>query len=350
MQSWGWGEVQREFGLPVWRLRVSEDERIIGAALVVRRSLPGGLSWLYVPRGPTFAPQGGATAFDSESPLGRELGVERQARGVGKPSGWDEVQERLLALAQQEKAIFVRVEPAMAAPGVRSVSGFTWRKADHDVQPRHTLVVDLTRPEEAWRAGLHPKTRYNIGLSQRRGVRVRFSCAEGDLEAFLRLSREVAARGPFRFHPDAYYRALHRVGCQAGSGLRVEMAVAERDGRVLAVHWLVSFGSTVTYVHGASSSRDRQHMAPHLLQWESLRRAQALGFTRYDLFGVAPPSAPHSGATGGKPPGASMHPWAGITRFKEGFGGQRVTYPGAYDYVINPLTYWLYTAARRLVR
>jgi lipid II:glycine glycyltransferase (peptidoglycan interpeptide bridge formation enzyme) len=118
-------------------------------------------------------------------------------------------------------------------------------------------------------------------------------------------------------------------------GATVELAVAEHAGEGLAVHILIAFGDTVTYAHGASSSRKRELMAPHLLQWASMTRAKTQGFTHYDFFGVAPAEAPAS------------HPWAGITRFKEGFGGQRVSYPGAYDFVLNAPGYWLYTVAHQ---
>lgn len=318
LQSWGWGEAQRAFGVPVWRLSARENEELAGTALVLERLLPGGQCWLYVPRGPLWG--------------------EHKLQSTNS-----KLVEQIVALAKEQRAIFVRCEPAETPP-----DGSGWQKADRDVQPRHTLVVDVSRPEDELLSALHHKTRYNIGLARRHGVAVRFSQEAADVEAFLALTREVAARTTFRFHPDEYYRALYRVLARGASQevprAALDLAVAEYGGDVLAVHWLISFGDTITYVHGASSSRRRELMAPHLLQWESMRRANVRGFRYYDLYGVAPQSS-----AGGRTAGQA-HPWSGITRFKEGFGGRLISYAGAYDLVLNPLAYWLYSAARRLRR
>jgi lipid II:glycine glycyltransferase (peptidoglycan interpeptide bridge formation enzyme) len=42
------------------------------------------------------------------------------------------------------------------------------------------------------------------------------------------------------------------------------------------------------------------------------------------------------------------HPWAGFTRFKEGYGGKFVEMVGSYDLVINPFIYQLYNTAYSL--
>jgi peptidoglycan pentaglycine glycine transferase (the first glycine) len=324
LQSWEWGEAQRAFGVPVWRLAAWDRERLTGVALVVERTMPSGRRWLYIPRGPLW-----------QSPR-----LEAQS-----PNIFDHV----VTLAKEQRALFVRTEPAREP-------GRAWRKADHDVQPRHTLVIDLKRLGDQLLGDMHVKTRYNIHLAKRKGVSVRFSRALEDVELFLQLSREVSGRSSFRFHPDDYYRSLLRVlggdVSPDSPAARAELGVAECEGEALAAHVLVSFGDTVTYVHGASSSRKRHVMAPHLLQWESIKRAREHGFAHYDLYGVAPPS-PTGGRTAGQGPRAlagAPHPWAGITRFKEGFGGRSVGYPGAYDLVLDRFGYWLYSAARRLRR
>ncbi|HLD26260.1 MAG TPA: peptidoglycan bridge formation glycyltransferase FemA/FemB family protein [Candidatus Andersenbacteria bacterium] len=300
LQSWEWGAFQEAFSISVWRL-VTGGGTPQAAALVLQRTLPTGQRWLYVPRGPLFAAQAPAASRA-------------------------DVLQQLQLLGREQRALFVRIEPA-------TVPGGAWRKADHDVQPRHTLVVDVSAPEEQLLENMHAKTRYNIRLAFRKGVRVRFSEAAADVEAFLHLSRQVTGRAQFRFHPDEYYRVMQRVLSPAG---RLVLAVAEAGSEILAVHILITFGDTVTYVHGASSSTQRELMAPHLLQWESMRWARARGCKQYDFFGVVPQSPDH--------------PWAGITRFKAGFGGRRVSYVGAYDLVLNATGYWLYAAARRLSR
>jgi lipid II:glycine glycyltransferase (peptidoglycan interpeptide bridge formation enzyme) len=66
-------------------------------------------------------------------------------------------------------------------------------------------------------------------------------------------------------------------------------------------------------------------MGPYLLQWEALRHCKAQGCRTYDLLGIAPPDAPED------------HPWAGISAFKEKFGGRIVAYPSEQVIVLRPL-------------
>ncbi|HBE90423.1 MAG: hypothetical protein A3E37_01420 [Candidatus Andersenbacteria bacterium RIFCSPHIGHO2_12_FULL_46_9] len=308
MQSWEWGETQLAFGLPVWRLVVEDEGALLGVALVIERSVLFGRCWLYVPQGPLYG---------------------------AEPRVWRLLNDKLRELGGGQKAIFVRCDPVIEGANGNDVlllqSG--WQKSEREVQPRHTLVIDLGLSEIELLGQMHQKTRYNIRLAQRKGVTVRFSGEASDIDTFLKLTREVEGRGLFHYHPANYYRTMQEVLGPVGL---LEIGVAEKDGIVLAVHILVKYGERMTYAHGASRADRRELMGPNLLQWESIRRAQEQGYKAYDLFGVA--------ADGSE----SDHPWAGITRFKLGFGGQRIDYIGAYDLVLDQSFYAIYNMARRM--
>jgi hypothetical protein len=111
--------------------------------------------------------------------------------------------------------MFIRIEP------VEIPQEEVWKKAANDVQPRHTLMLDITKPEEALLSEMHQKTRYNIHVAEKHGIKIRFSTNPKDLEHFFRLSREVSGRGAFSFHPDNYYQAMLRAlsGWRAGGPL-----------------------------------------------------------------------------------------------------------------------------------
>ena len=102
---------------------------------------------------------------------------------------------------------------------------------------------------------------------------------------------------------------------------------------------MVSFyGNGAVYLHGGLSYEHRAYMAPYLLHWEAIKDAKKNGFSFYDLWGVAPQNAP------------ADHTWSGITRFKEGFGGEFLEYVGAYDYVYRPAWYKAFNMARNIMR
>jgi len=306
MQSWGWGEVQRRYGTSIWRVVAHQDAVFCGTALILKRAMPMGRSYFYIPRGLI---QNRSRIKNQESKL----------------LSW------IKEFALKERAVFIRIDPLWNQDNGSQLSD--WRKAEHEVQPKDTLVIDLQESEDELLADMHQKTRYNIRLAERQGVTVRFSTAASDLDSFFKLAQEVSARGNFHYHPEEYYRVMHEV---LGDNGRLEIGVVEHGGDILAVHLLVTFGRVVTYVHGASSSTKRELMGPHLLQWETIKRAKAQGKTTYDFFGVAPVDA------------KDKHSWAGLTRFKEGFGGRRESYIGAYDLVLDPMWYAGFTLARRI--
>ena len=177
---------------------------------------------------------------------------------------------------------------------------------------------------------MKPKTRYNIGLAQRRGVLVRAAGAT-DLSDFYALLEETAKRDRFYIRPLSYYAdVLEAFGDDAA------LLVAEHDGQLLAGVIIVAFGRQAAYLYGASSGEQRNLMPTYLLQWEGMAWASKRGCRQYDLWGI-PKEALADGGHEGREDGL----W-GVYRFKQGFGGEPVGYAGAFDYVYAPLHYQLW--------
>ncbi|MBI1880590.1 MAG: peptidoglycan bridge formation glycyltransferase FemA/FemB family protein [Chloroflexi bacterium] len=78
-------------------------------------------------------------------------------------------------------------------------------------------------------------------------------------------------------------------------------------------------------------------MPNHFLQWAAICRAKERGCLSYDMWG-APDVFDETDRMGG------------VYRFKNGFGGQVVQGLGAFDYPVNRLIYWAFTAALPRVR
>lgn len=307
LQSWAWGEFQRAAGFSPLRLVVCQEssrKEWEAASLVVRRPLPFRRFFLYAPWGPVFrAEYASAVAVPVFHALADAL--RRHLHGGG---------------------VFARVEPHISSDVdiAHALKEAGFLRSERSIQPRDTRVLDLTHSEDNMLRAMHPKTRYNIRLARRRGVTVtKRTNAEG-VQIFLALCRDVQRRGAFQYHPEPYYRTMLEILAPAGM---LTILVAEYQGTPLAAHLLLRFGNTMTYAHGASSNRQRHVMAPVLLQWEGILRAKAAGATRYDFFGIAPFGA------------SATHPWFGITRFKEGFGGTTEHYFGAADVVTDIVTY-----------
>lgn len=319
LQTWEWGQVKSRFGWrPIPRVWRGEEGQPAAAALVLARSLSWGgladrLCVLYVPKGPLL-------------------------RDWGDPDLRRRVLEDLRALARQQGAIFVKIDPDVCAgegisgaedPLGRAVTADLlaagWRFSDEQVQFRNTLLIDLQPSEQELLAAMKPKTRYNVRLAERKGVTIRPGTEE-DLGLLYRLYAETSVRDGFVVREEAYYRQVWQDFLRAGLA---EPLVAEAQGEPVAAVVIFRFAGKAWYFYGMSRSAHREKMPNHLLQWEAMRRAKAAGCTLYDLWG-APDEL------------AEDDPLWGVYRFKEGLGGRLVRRIGAWDLPVRPLHYRLY--------
>lgn len=220
---------------------------------------------------------------------------------------------------------FSRIEPeALVGDAVRSI----------ELNPTHTLITDLKQSEDDLQAQMHRKTRYNIRVAAKHGVEVK--TGKVDFDEVWNLFEQTAGRGKFKLHARSYYEAMLRA---LGNGdCRAFLATASHEGVLLAANVMIDFGDTRTYLHGASSSEGRKYMAPYALHWALMQEAKQQGKHWYDWWGVAPEDA------------GPEHAWAGISRFKRGFGGEEVAAIGTVDVVEKRLLYNVYRVFRWIRR
>lgn len=276
LQSWEWGEFQEAVGRGVYRYQ-SQD----GLVQVIELPLPLGKKYWFIPRGTLIA----------------------------------ELEEK----ARQHGALFARFEPThgVAPPGAVKTKS---------VSPTQTLLIDLAKSEDALLAGMHEKTRYNIRLAVRKGVRCKVSGVSG-FEQFWKMLEETATRDGFYTHEPEYYKKMLDID----GAMQVKLYMAYSDATPLATAIVGYFGDTATYLHGASSYEHRALMGPHALHWEIIRDAKKAGYKFYDFWGI------------------DEKKWPGMTRFKMGFGGTVVDYPGTFDLPLNRFWYTLYRLGRRVL-
>lgn len=267
--------------------------------------------------------------------IGRYLYIPRGPVMKGDSTEKEAIADKLRQAAEETRSGFVRIEPTSGEEleTWRKLFGERLIKAPRNVQPQAILAVDIAPSEEELLAAMKPKTRYNIRLAEKKGVRVFATREKKYQEAFLDLVTATAGRKGIAPHPRAYYERFF-------SSLPEDkcfLFVAEREGEVLAANIVVVFGTWAYYVHGGSSDRHRDMMAPYLLQWEQMRFAKDRGCVKYD-FGGAEEKTDGS--------------WAGITRFKQGFSPSTALtiFSGSYDIIFDMRAYALYRHSRFLGR
>ncbi|MFW0838124.1 MAG: lipid II:glycine glycyltransferase FemX [Candidatus Komeilibacteria bacterium] len=313
LQSWAWGEFQHDLGRKVWRIGFKRSNQLLATAQIISHPLKMDKSYLYIPRGPLFLP-----------------GLDKTTQ--------QEILELLLSklrdicyATKRENEIFVRLEPDKNCDrqAILSLPLQTVRAQ----QPEHSWLLDLQIEEKDLLKNMHHKTRYNIKLAERKGVHIRHSNRPVDLNHFLYLAKITAARAGFSIWPDHYYEQMLK---SLKSSQMVSLWLAEYKKIPLVANLVINFGDTVTYLHGASANKHKEIMAPHLLQWQQIKWAREQGYQYYDFWGVAPTGT------------AKAEAWQGITRFKQGFGGRPIKYPGSYDFIYSAGWYKLYNFIKKL--
>jgi lipid II:glycine glycyltransferase (peptidoglycan interpeptide bridge formation enzyme) len=242
-------------------------------------------------------------------------------------------------------ALFIRIEPQDLR--VIEVINRAKLKKSADLNPHKTLILDLSKNSEQLLSEMHPKTRYNIKVAEKSGIKIKSqqqidSIKEGSENIFKPLL-DAAKRAGIRSLPASYYQAIADFFCvnvteafaAPAKSITAKVYTAWHEDNLLATNLMLYYNETAIYLFGGSSNIKRNLMAPYLLHWQAIQDAKNAGFKKYDFWGVE--ENPN-------------HAWAGISRFKFGFGGEVKNYAGTQDYVCNKAWYNIYNVLRKINR
>ena len=189
---------------------------------------------------------------------------------------------------------------------------------------KYNFLIDLTKTEDQLLAAMHPKTRYNINIAQKKGVTVYDSTSDEDFEIYLKLYFETTKRQKYFGHTSTYHKLVWQTLMQAKMA---RLLIAKYQGKPLVAWMLLNFGQTIYYPYGGSSKEHKEVMASNLIAWEAIRLGKKNGFKIFDMWGALAPDARES------------DPWYGFHRFKAGYGPIHVEYVGTYDLILKPSLY-----------
>lgn len=306
LQSFDWGAFQESVFGKVFRLAVA-DKDWLALALIIKHRLPLKKSYLYCPRGPIFTHQ----SLKDQNKKALQL-----------------LFRKIEQIAKEEKAVFLRLDPPFKEKKEeKQLIDLGFVKSSRDIQPKETIVLDIGKDEKELLAQMKPKTRYNIKLAQRKGVKVTISDNLKDIEVFLKILKKTSQRDKFRIHPDKYYQEMFS---NLKNERMVELFLASYQNEIITANLVSFFGKRASYLHGALSYKHRRIMAPYLLQWQQILEAKKRGCQEYDFWGISPSR------------------WPGVTRFKQGFGGRPISYLGTYDLIYQPIWFRIYQLVRKL--
>jgi len=235
---------------------------------------------------------------------------------------------KLKEVGREQRAIFIKMEPGVEKKNFKDTGfqkfGLTEGKP---LFTKFTSVIDLTPSEEQIFNNFKPKTRYNIRLAEKHGVKVQEDNSEKAFEKYLELLFETTNRQGFFAHNKNYHRQQWKFLQPAGIS---HLLTATFKGKMLSAFLLFVYKQTLYYPYGASTRENKELMAPTLLMWEAIKFGKRMGCSKFDLWGDTEADPPPN------------HPYFGFHKFKEGFSPKLVEFIGSYDLVIYPFVYKIY--------
>lgn len=218
------------------------------------------------------------------------------------------------------------------------------KKNKVDIQPPDSTLVSLEGTEDEILARMHQKWRYNIRLSERKGVIIKKYNGDSaeissKIDKFYELTKETNARDGNASHAKSYYRDLILSSAKQlkeGKDVpEVNLYIAEHEGDEIASIMTLFSKTESVYLYGASSNKKRNLMPNHLLQWTAMKDAKAYGSKYYDMYGMPPEGKDEN------------HPMHGLYMFKANFGGKNIHRTGSWDVPLNAV-YYGYSWAEKL--
>jgi lipid II:glycine glycyltransferase (peptidoglycan interpeptide bridge formation enzyme) len=304
LQSRAWADVKRPGGWDSRRIVVERKGEIVAVAQVLLKEIALGQRYAYAPRGPLVREP--AHIGEAALAVARSLAGARAAALLFDPE------------LPQDERVTDALRRAGCLPG------------RFPVQPRRTLVLDLSPEPEALLGEMRKKTRQYIRKAERDGVDTEESA---DIAAFYEVQRAVSARVGFGIHDRAYFETLWRALAPQG---RAHLFFARLGGTRIAALLALRWGTRAWEMFGGPTGEHAEARPFYLLKWRAMLRLRQLGVRSYDMWGLAES-------------GKDDDPLAGVENFKLGFGGEPRTYVGAWEAPVREAMFLLWRFASRVL-
>lgn len=309
LQSWNWAEFQQSLNNKIYKFIVEDKSSFVAVIFLYKNKLKLGQSFLYAPKGPVLMD-----------------GLSQEAKQEALNLIFAEIDK----IAKQEKIMLLQIDPQVESLNwVDLLDDFGFVKSDEDMQPKHTLILDIRQSEEDLLQQMHQKTRYNIRLAEKKGVAIQVDNLA--IKDFLLLKEKTESRQNITSFSENYFNKLVELPF-------AKLYLAKYDDKIISANIMINYGDTVTYLFGASDYEYRNIMAPYLLQWQAIKDAKTDNKYFYDFWGAAPKEAD----------GREKN-WSGFTKFKMGFSpnAEITEYIGTYEKIYLPVKLGLYRFLRK---
>lgn len=291
LQTWEWGEFRKDWGNQVYRLPF------------------GQISFHKIPK--------------TKYKIGAFI------RGP-KPTG--KMLRSLKTLAEENNLIFIKLEPNFEIK-IDSINGENIKKVsekgtvdlllENGAKKGKTLFtpttfqIDLDRSEDEIMKSFSSKTRYNIKLAQKKGVKVIEDNSSKAFDKYLKLTRETVERQGFYAHTKKYHELMWEHLHTDKRDTIARLITARYKNEIIATWIVFVWKNYIYYPYGASTHKYKETMANNLMMWETIKYGKENKLKIFDLWG--------------------REPGKGFTKFKEGYSPNIVEFVGTWDLITSNL-------------
>ncbi|MCZ2260222.1 lipid II:glycine glycyltransferase FemX [Sporosarcina sp. G11-34] len=256
-----WAQVKDDWGNE--HVYLEENGEIVAAMSILIKRLPLGFSVLYAPRGPVCDP--------ADLKLVQKLLKEAEV------------------VAKKNKAIMLKFDPEASYSdelyNLYKNAGFRLISKDDDpdklIQPRMNMILQLEdHDEETIMTKFSKSCRSSIRGSARKGVEMRYSRTDEDIETFHKVYKTMAERNKITSRPLEYMKLMR----DTYDDLRIY--IASHEGDVLAAGLTINYYGKLYYLYGGSTDVKRNLNPNHLMNFEMIKWGIETGAKQYDFGGV----------------------------------------------------------------
>ncbi len=305
-QAFQWGHVKNNWKQEI--IYLEKEGKIVASMMILIQTLPiKPFTLMYAPRGPV------CDIYDID--LVKNLIKEAEE------------------LAKKYKACMLKFDPPFRydekLEKLYKEAGFKCickaKDSDMVIQPAFDAILNIeNKDEETLMKEFSEKTRYNIRLSVRKGVKSYYSRKEEDLKVFYNLYEVTCKRDKIGCRPYEYFKRM----LEAYDEEHLRIYVCTHDEDKLSAAIAINYGPEMFYLYGASSNVKRNLMPNYLMQMEMIRWGLERKCKIYNFGGIV-----------------HLDKENGLYKFKTGFCRESgiFEYIGEIDYVYNKFIYFLYS-------
>ena len=387
LQSVSWGEFAKvkKHLTPYYLGLINEEDKIVGATLLLEKHLPMNYSYFYAPRG---------------------FVLDYNKKELVKT-----MTQKIVEFAKSKKGIFVKIDPDLIIKSYNYLNEENEAKYDKDeimntlkscgwkhqgftknfetMQPRYSIRIDLTQDIDTIEEHFSKTTKQRIQKSLKLETEVEIGTKE-DIKEFYNLMMLTESRKDFVSYNEDYYETLYEIfngnknskailflgkvhfnktisaleknlkrikdqisimpidnlSKSAKSKLqeleRQRKATAEEiekykdykkqygDSITLSAHMIIEYGNKSWVLYAGNHNVLSECYVNYNTYFEHIKKCKEDGIEIYDQFGTIGDLS-------------KDNPRLGLHEFKKKFGGDYVEFIGEFDYVTNPIMYFVFT-------